>query len=285
MTSPPTPDSVPAASAAVATSPVAVAAIQMVSATRPEANMAAADRLVREAAAAGARIVALPEYWCILGRRDTDKVAIRERDGDGPLQAFLAELARSSGVWLIGGTVPLVSDSAARVRNTSLAYAPDGTRVARYDKIHLFGLDKGDEKFNESATIEPGRTPVLADLAGLRVGLSVCYDVRFPELYRALAPVDLIAVPSAFTYTTGRAHWELLLRARAVENQCYVLAPAQGGVHENGRRTWGHTMLVDPWGEVLAQRDEGEGVVAGTIDPARLAEVRRTLPALRHRTM
>ncbi len=264
---------------------IRVAAVQMVSATRVDANMATADRLVREAAAAGAQIVGLPEYFCLLGAKDTDKVAIREREGEGPLQSFLSDLARSAGVWLMGGTVPLVSNAPAKVRNTTLAFAPDGTRVARYDKIHLFGLEKGDEKFNESATIEPGRTPVLADLAGLRVGLTVCYDLRFPELYRALSPVDLIAVPSAFTYTTGKAHWETLLRARAIENQCYVLAPAQGGVHENGRRTWGHSMLIDPWGEILDQRDEGEGLVVGDVDTARLAEVRKMLPALHHRTM
>ena len=188
-------------------------------------------------------------------------------------------------VWLIGGTVPLACTRPTRVRNACLVYGPDGTRRARYDKIHLFGLDKGGEKFDEGATIEAGRTPVVVDVDDWRIGLSVCYDLRFPELYRALSPVDLIVVPSAFTYTTGAAHWEILLRARAIENQCYVLAPAQGGRHENGRRTWGHTMLIDPWGDVLSVREEGEGVVAGTLERARLADVRRSLPALKHRVM
>jgi nitrilase len=169
-------------------------------------------------------------------------------------------------------------------------HRPDGTLAARDDKVHLFGLNRGDQRFDESATIQPGRTPTVCDVAGpdgaaWRVGLSVCYDLRFPEYYRALGAVDLIVVPSAFTYVTGQAHWEVLLRARAIENQCWVLAPAQGGTHENGRRTWGHTMLVDPWGEVVACRPEGEGVVAGTLSAARLAEVRAQLPALAHRTM
>jgi deaminated glutathione amidase len=227
----------------------------------------------------------LPEYFCQLGRQATDKIAIREADGDGPIQRFLSQTAAQLGIWIVGGTVPLVSDSPAKVRNTCGVYAPDGRRIARYDKIHLFGLNRGAERFNESATIEAGRTPVVADAAGLRLGLTICYDLRFPELYRLLSPVDLILVPSAFTYTTGQAHWEILLRARAIENQCYVLAPAQGGQHENGRRTWGHSMLVDPWGEVVAVLAEGEGLAAGEIDLAKIAEVRRSLPALSHRTL
>lgn len=262
-----------------------VAAIQMVSAATVQANLDSAERLIAQAAAGGARLVVLPEYFCLLGRRDTDKVAIREADGDGPLQAFLSAQAARHGIWLIGGTVPLACDRPSRVRNACLVYDPQGRRRARYDKVHLFGLSRGDENFDESATIEAGSTPVVVDAGDWRVGLSVCYDLRFPELYRRLLPVDLIVVPSAFTYTTGSAHWELLLRARAIENQCYVLAPAQGGRHENGRRTWGHTMLVDPWGEILAVQAEGEGVVVGTLDRGRLAEVRRSLPALKHRVM
>ena len=270
----------------MSTSPtLKVAAAQMVSAPETAPNLAAAARLIGEAAAGGAQVVVLPEYFCLLGRRDTDKVDVREPDGDGPLQAFLAEQAAAHRVWLVGGTVPLACARPTRVRNACLVYGPDGARRARYDKIHLFGLDKGGEKFDEGATIEAGRTPVVVDVGDWRIGLSVCYDLRFPELYRALAPVDLIVVPSAFTYTTGAAHWEILLRARAIETQCYVLAPAQGGRHENGRRTWGHTMLIDPWGDVLAVRDEGEGVVAGTLERARLADVRRSLPALKHRVM
>jgi predicted amidohydrolase len=266
-----------------------VAAIQMVSTTRVADNLASAHRLVGEAARGGARVVVLPEFFCLMGARDTDKVEAGEPAGDGPIQRALAAAASEHGVWLIGGTVPLVSTQVGRIRNSCLVYAPDGALHARYDKVHLFGLRRGEERFDESATIQAGRTPVVCDLveadATWRVGLSVCYDLRFPEYYRALGTVDLIVVPSAFTYTTGRAHWELLLRARAIENQCYVLAPAQGGRHENGRRTWGQSMLIDPWGEVLAQQAEGEAVVAGTVSAVRLAEVRSQLPALAHRTM
>ncbi len=262
-----------------------VAAVQMVSGTGPAANLESAKRLIAQAAAGGAQVVVLPEYFCLLGRKDGDKVAIRERDGEGPLQDFLAQQAAAHGIWLVGGTVPLACDRPTRVRNACLVHGPDGRRRARYDKIHLFGLSRGDESFDESATIEAGHTPVVVDAGPWRIGLSICYDLRFPELYRRLLPVDLIVVPSAFTYTTGSSHWELLLRARAVENQCYVLAPAQGGRHENGRRTWGHSMLVDPWGEVLAVQAEGEGVVAGTLERRRIDEVRRSLPALRHRVL
>jgi predicted amidohydrolase len=262
-----------------------VAAVQMISAPQTAPNLEAAARLIARAAADGACVVVLPEYFCLLGERDTDKVAIREPDGQGPLQDFLSAQAREHGIWLVGGTVPLACARPSRVRNACLVYGPDGMRRARYDKIHLFGFQRGNEKFDEAATIEAARTPVVVDVDQWRIGLSICYDLRFPELYRALAPVDLILVPSAFTYTTGSAHWETLLRARAIENQCYVLAPAQGGRHPNGRRTWGHSMLIDPWGEVLEVLAEGEGVVAGNLDRARIDEVRRSLPALGHRVM
>jgi deaminated glutathione amidase len=262
-----------------------VAAVQMVSAATVSANLDSAARLIEAAVQQGAQLVALPEYFCQLGLRDTDKLAIRETPGDGPIQQFLSQTAARHNIWLVGGTAPLACASPAKVRNASLLYGPDGALAARYDKIHLFGLDRDGERFNESATIEAGRTPVVADALGYRLGMTVCYDLRFPELYRNLSPVDLLLVPSAFTYATGRAHWEILLRARAIENQCYVLAPAQGGTHENGRRTWGHTMLIDPWGEVLAQQDEGEGLVIGDIDPARLVQVRKSLPALTHRVL
>jgi len=268
-----------------------LAAIQMVSATTVQANLDSAHRLILQAAAQGARLVVLPEFFCLMGQRDTDKVGVKEAPGEGPIQRFLAEIAREANVWLIGGTAPLASPEPRRIWNASLVYRPDGTLAARYDKVHLFGLRRGEERFDESATIAPGRTPVVCDVKpadgarAWRVGLSVCYDVRFPEYYRALGTVDLIVVPSAFTYGTGQAHWEILLRARAIENQCYVLAPAQGGLHENGRRTWGHSLLIDPWGEVLACLPEGEGIVAGELSAARLAEVRAQLPALAHRTM
>lgn len=268
---------------------VKVAAIQMVSTPDVAVNLATAERLVAQAAAEGAEIVLLPEYFCIMGRRDTDKVDVMEAPG-GPIQTYLSECAHRHQINLIGGTVPLISPKAGRVYNTCPVYGPDGNQVARYDKIHLFGFKRGDEKFNEAATILPGRTPVVCDLptaAGdsVRVGLSVCYDLRFPELYRQMLPVDLIVVPSAFTYTTGQEHWELLLRARAVENQCYVLAAAQGGTHPTGRRTWGHSMLVDPWGKVEAVLPEGEGVVCAVVDSARIDEIRTSLPALTHRVL
>jgi deaminated glutathione amidase len=268
-----------------------VAGIQMVSAATVAPNLEAASRLIAQAAAQGAQLVALPEFFPLLGRRDTDKVDVREPAGDGPIQACLADAARRHRVWLVGGTLPLVAPEPRRVMNSCLVYAPTGELAARYDKVHLFGLSRGTERFDESATIAPGRTPVVFDLhvdggaRAFRIGLSVCYDLRFPEYYRALGACDLLLVPSAFTYPTGQAHWEVLLRARAIENQCYVLAPAQGGRHENGRRTWGHTLLVDPWGDVQGCLPEGEGIVAGEVDPDRLAEVRSSLPALSHRTM
>jgi len=271
-----------------------VAAIQMVSAATVDANLRAAERLIADAARDGAELLVLPEYFCIMGRRDTDKVDVREVAGRGPIQDFLADRARHHRVWLVGGTLPVevapgVTD---RIRNTSFVYAPDGSVAARYDKIHLFGFRKGDEQYDESRTIAAGGETVSFEATlgdqPIRVGLSICYDLRFPELYRALArdgTLDLIVVPAAFTYTTGSAHWELLLRARAVENQCYVLASAQGGKHENARRTWGHSMLIDPWGEILAELPEGEGVVAGTLEAERIADVRANLPALKHRVL
>lgn len=269
-----------------------IAAVQMVSTPDLDRNLLAAARLVQQAAALGARLVALAEYFCLLGRRDTDKLAVAERPGKGPIQAFLAEAARRHGLWIVGGTMPMaVPGSTERVRNTCLVYGPDGEALARYDKIHLFAFDNGRERYDEARVLEPGDMPSGFMAQGHRVGLSVCYDLRFPELYRALASVpaqphcDLMCVPSAFTHTTGQAHWELRLRARAVENQCYVLAPAQGGLHENGRRTWGHSMIVGPWGEVLACQEEGEGVVLAELEAARLAEVRRQLPALEHRRL
>jgi nitrilase len=266
-------------------SKVRVAAIQMVSAPEVAANLAAAGRLIAEAAAAGAQLVALPEYFCILGRHETDKVKVREIEGAGPIQDFLAAAASRHRVWLVGGTLPLVAGDANKVRNACLVFDDAGRRVARYDKIHLFGLELEEHSFDEARSIEPGSGPVALDTPFGRIGLSVCYDVRFPELYRAAGEVDAWFVPSAFTALTGAAHWDVLMRARAIENQCYLIAPAQGGLHPNGRRTWGHSMVVDPWGEVLACRAEGEGVVLAELDAARLAEVRQSLPALQHRTL
>jgi nitrilase len=276
---------------------VRIAGLQMVSTPEVGRNLEAAGRLIAEAAGAGAALVALPEYFCLLGRRDSDKLAVAEAPGHGPIQRFLADAARRHGLAIIGGTLPVTAPPPAgqqgpatpRVLNRSCVFTPEGTEAAHYDKVHLFAFDNGHESYDEGRTLAAGDTPRALDLRvggqPLRLGLSICYDLRFPELYRALMrpPCDLITVPSAFTYTTGRAHWEVLLRARAIENQCYVLAAAQGGTHENGRRTYGHSMIIDPWGEVLACREEGEGVVIADLDPARLAQVRRQLPALAHR--
>lgn len=262
-----------------------VAAVQMVSTPSVPENITTARRLVAEAAAGGAQLVTLPEYWPIMGMSDADKVSHAEQPGSGPIQDFMAETAKEHGIWLIGGTLPLVSTDAARVMNTTLVYGPDGKPVVRYDKIHLFGFTKGTESYDEARTIVPGASVGTFEAPFGRVGLSVCYDLRFPELYRAMGDCVLIVVPAAFTHTTGMAHWEVLLRARAIENQCYVLASAQGGIHANGRRTFGHSMLVDPWGEVQAVLKEGEGVVSGEIDLGFLASVRESLPALKHRKM
>ena len=266
-----------------------VAAIQMVSGVSLQANLDSARALLDEAAQAGAELAVLPEYFCLMGRRDRDKLAVRERVGEGAVQHFLAQAARELGLWIVGGTLPLAAADDAHVRNTSMVYSPTGEHVARYDKIHLFKFDNGSERYDESRVIEPGAMPVAFELRSRngqawRIGLSVCYDLRFPELYRALA-ADVLLVPSAFTFVTGQAHWELLVRARAVENLAYVIAPAQGGIHENGRRTWGHSMVVEPWGAVLAQQAEGAGVVVADLDAARQARLRTQLPALEHRAL
>jgi len=238
-----------------------LAAVQMISGPDVAPNLDTASHLIAEAAAAGAQLVALPEYFPLIGASDVDRLAAREADGSGPIQDFLVAAARKHRLWLVGGSIPLQADDPAKLRNSCLVYDPEGRRVARYDKIHLFGFRKGEESYDEAATIERGDQVVAFDCPLGRVGIAICYDLRFPELFRALGEVDLLVLPAAFTETTGRAHWELLLRARAVENQCYVLAAAQGGRHPNGRMTHGNSMVIDPWGEVLARMDKGEGVV------------------------
>ena len=271
-----------------------VAAIQMVSGTQVEPNLRTAHALLAEAAAAGAELALLPEYFCVMGRRDTDKLALQEPLGHGPIQDWLAATARELGLWIVGGTLPLGCEprDEALVRNASLAFNPQGERVACYDKIHLFRFHDGARLYDEAAVLARGSRPTLFDLPSRdghrwRVGMSVCYDLRFPELYRAYAAegADLLLVPSAFTYVTGQAHWEVLLRARAIENLAGVVAAAQGGTHENGRRTWGQSMVVDAWGQVLAQQAEGAGVVLAELDSAALAARRQQLPALTHRVL
>jgi deaminated glutathione amidase len=266
-----------------------LAAIQMVSGPRVEANLAKAHELLTSAAAQGAELAVLPEYFCIMGLKDTDKLAVREPFGGGPIQDFLSRSAKELGLWIVGGTLPLASSDPSRARNSSLAFAPSGACVARYDKMHLFRFSDGQQAFDETRVLEPGSEPVSFALASrdghvYQVGMSVCYDLRFPELYRALN-ADVLLVPSAFTYTTGQAHWEILLRARAIENQAYVVAAAQGGTHENGRRTWGHSMVVDAWGHILGQHDEGAAVVLAEVSHDALQATRARLPALEHRIL
>ena len=267
-----------------------VAAIQMVSSSSVRANMEAARTLLSQAASEGAELAVLPEYFCLLGFKDTDKLHIAEKPGRGLLQDFLSRCASDLKLWIVGGTVPLATgpadEAVARVFNSTLVYSPTGQCVARYDKMHLFRFDNGHESYDETRVLQPGSQPVTFDLPShdghiWRLGLSICYDLRFPELYRLLK-ADLLLVPSAFTFTTGQAHWEVLLRARAIENIAYVIAAAQGGLHDNQRKTWGHSMVVDPWGQVLDQRSEGAGVVMADVYKAHLDLQRLRLPALTH---
>ena len=262
-----------------------VAAVQMASGPNVEGNLREAERLIEIAAEKGAKLVGLPEYFSIMGMKDTDKVALREREGSGPMQAFLSSTARKYGVWIVGGTVPLEASAPNKVRNTCLVFEDTGKLVARYDKIHLFGFQMGAESYSEQVTIEPGSQVVAFESPFGRIGLSICYDLRFPELYRAMGRVDLIFVPSAFTETTGRAHWATLIRARAIENLAYVIAPAQGGYHVNGRETHGNSMVVNPWGVVIDRLHRGSGVVVAGVNPAYQSTLRASLPALDHRTL
>ncbi len=266
-----------------------VAALQMVSGHQVPDNIASAERLIAQAADAGAELVVLPEYWCLMGQRDRDKLSIAEAAGGGPLQDFMAAQAARHGITLVGGTVPLHSGQEGKVFNACLVFDRHGQPLARYDKIHLFSYHKGREAYNEGKLLQAGEQPVafaMQDRSGQswRIGLSICYDLRFPELYRALE-ADVYVAPSAFTYTTGQAHWELLLRARAVENLAYMLAATQGGTHSNGRRTWGHATAINPWGEVLQMQAEGEAVVLADLDWQALQNWRLQLPALRHKKL
>jgi nitrilase len=266
-----------------------IAAIQMVSSASLQQNLVTAERLIKAAAADGAQVAVLPEYFCMMGLKDTDKVHAKEKLGSGPIQEKLAAITKDIGIYLIAGTIPLEAKDPNKVLNTTLIFSPDGQRVGRYDKIHLFGFQTSTERYQESETIEAGEQPGIVKISingtDWTLGLSICYDLRFPELYRALGQVDCHIIPAAFTYTTGKDHWEILLRARAIENQCYVLASAQGGIHQNQRRTWGNTMLIDPWGDILATLPEGEGFISGVLSKDKLNEVRSKLPALAHRKL
>ncbi|NNM79869.1 MAG: carbon-nitrogen hydrolase family protein [Gallionella sp.] len=262
-----------------------VAAIQMASGPNVSGNLGEARRLIAKAVEQGARLVVLPEFFAIMGMNDQDKVKVREQPGQGQIQDFLGETARHFKIWLVGGSIPLVSGSPDKVLNSCLVFDEHGKQVARYDKIHLFNLELGNENYHEAKTIEPGRQVVVVDSPFGRIGLAICYDLRFPELFRAMKNVDIIVLPSAFTETTGKMHWELLVRARAVENLAYVIASAQGGYHVNGRETHGNSMVVDPWGRVLDRLPRGSGVVVAEVNPAYQASLRASLPALSHRTL
>jgi nitrilase len=266
-----------------------IASIQMVSTPSLSENLDVAARLIKASADCGAQLAVLPEYFCLMGLKDTDKVNAREVEGSGPIQERLARVAKENNIFLVAGTIPLEAKESNKVLNTSLVFNPQGKQIARYDKIHLFGFQTETERYEESETIaagsQPGQFTIKVDEVDWGFGLSICYDLRFPELYRALGQVDCHILPAAFTYTTGKDHWEILLRARAIENQCYVLASAQGGIHLNQRRTWGESMLIDPWGEILSKLPEGEGFIQGTLSKDKLKEVRSKLPALKHRRL
>jgi deaminated glutathione amidase len=264
-----------------------VSCIQLASGPNVGANLLEAERLIAEAAGRGARLVVLPENFAIMGKTEHDKVAVREAPGAGVIQDFLANQARRRGLWIVGGTVPLVAEHEGKVRAACLVFNDRGEAVARYDKIHRFDValvDSG-ERYTESDTIEAGDRSVVIDTPFGRLGLAVCYDLRFPELFRAMVDqgMELLAIPSAFTAITGKAHWETLVRARAIENLCYVLASAQGGFHISGRETHGNSMIVDPWGQVLDRLSSGSGIVVAELDMDRLRNIRRTFPCLDHR--
>ena len=266
-----------------------IASIQMVSTPDLRENLSTASRLIAAATTEGAQLAVLPEYFCLMGLKDTDKVRARESIGSGPIQEQLSDIAQQNNIYLVAGTIPLEAKDSNKVLNTTLVFNPAGEHISRYDKIHLFGFQTATERYQESETIEAGNEPGLLKISingnDWTFGLSICYDLRFPELYRALGQVDCHIIPAAFTYTTGKDHWEILLRARAIENQCYVLASAQGGIHQNQRRTWGNSMLIDPWGSILANLPEGEGFISGVLCKDKLNEVRSKLPALAHRKL
>jgi deaminated glutathione amidase len=266
-----------------------VAAIQMTSSHIVADNLVAAGELLREAKDLGCDVACLPENFSFIGLHDADKLEVAEADGQGPVQSFLSSTARELKMWILGGTIVLRGHADRRVANTSLLIDADGKRVARYDKIHLFDvtIPGRDEQYRESTHVAPGRETVIADTPVGRLGLSVCYDMRFPELYRLLVSqgAEWLAMPAAFTVPTGRAHWETLLRARAIENLCYVVAPAQAGTHTSGRETYGDSLIVDYWGQVVSRLAKGSGVITAELDLAKEAETRARFPALDNRRL
>jgi deaminated glutathione amidase len=270
---------------------VRVAAIQMTSGAEVNANLESARALLIEARKRGASLASLPENFPIMGRKETDKLAVAESQGNGPIQQFLSSTAKELGIWIVGGTIPLrIASEPNRVAAACLVFDDQGQTVARYDKIHLFDVDlpERNERYRESASIAPGAQPTVIDTAVGKLGLAVCYDVRFPELFRLMQMrgAEILSVPAAFTAPTGKAHWEVLLRARAIENLCYVIAPAQSGTHANGRETWGESMIIDPWGVVLDRVTQpGPGVAVAEIDRTVQQDIRTRFPALMHRRL
>ena len=267
-----------------------VAAIQMVSTDTVSKNLELAERLIEEAVSKKAKLITLPENFPLMGKRDEDRLAITESYDDGPLQLFLSEQSKRYKIWLLGGTIPLKSNNPEKVFATNLLFNPDGDCIARYDKIHLFDVmldGRDEESYRESKTFESGNDVVVVKTEIGNIGLSVCYDLRFPEMYRKMHQknVQIITAPSAFTATTGKAHWETLLRTRAIENLCYLIASNQSGVHANGRETWGHSMIVDPWGEILAEVTEETGVAIARIDINKQINLRKRFPTLTHRKL
>lgn len=262
-----------------------VAAIQMASGPIVSGNLKEAERLIAKAAEQGAKLVVLPEFFAIMGISEEDKLNVKEQEGKGPIQDFLSKTARRHKIWLVGGSIPLAASVPDKVKNSCLVFDNKGVQVARYDKIHLFSLALGNESYDEAKTIEPGNRVVVVDSPFGRIGLAICYDLRFPELFRAMKDVDIIVLPSAFTETTGKMHWEVLVRARAIENLAYVIASAQGGYHVNGRETHGNSMIIGPWGRVLDRLQRGSGVVIAEVNPSYQASLRTGLPALKHRML
>lgn len=264
---------------------IKVAAIQMVSHTDVAINIATMRHLVRQAAADGAQWIVLPEYWPIMGRHDSDKYTIAETLGSGSLQDAMCQIAAECQIVLFGGSIPLKSPVANKVLNSLLVYGRDGKLLNQYDKMHLFGFQRDGERYAESDSIVSGNLVPHFAYDGWNVAQGICYDLRFPEFFRAQKPFEIMVLPAAFTHTTGQAHWHLLLRARAVENQCYVIAAAQGGKHENERRTYGHSLIINPWGDIIAELSEGEGHVCATLSRTELNAIRTQLPALQHRQL
>ncbi len=268
---------------------IKVASIQMVSGSNLTKNLVIAQDCIQQAANQNCQVVVLPEYFCLLGKKDRDKLEIQEKFGSGRIQDALSQQAKDLQICIVAGTIPLSTDNPDRVLNSTLVFDPHGAVIARYDKIHLFSFSSGGESYDESRTLTPGHTLTQFELMhqdeNWRFGLSICYDLRFPEMYRAMGEVDCHLLPAAFTYTTGKVHWEVLLRARAIENQSYVVASAQGGLHDNGRQTWGHSMVINPWGTITAVLEKDQGLIIGDLHKNELLEIRNKLPALQHRTL